>query len=124
MREREAGWICGLSPAEIAEIETAVRARGLDIATIRDEDFPLRSSGQRWTGCEPRCSHRLGATVSQGASAHARGHLSARRPLSPVQRCLRARSLADDATIIADRDAAVAEADEVNMLRLKMALIQ
>jgi hypothetical protein len=56
------------------------------------------------------------------ASAHAPRTSFPRRPLSPAQRCLRARSLADDATMIADRDAAVV--DEINMLRLKMALIQ
>jgi TfdA family taurine catabolism dioxygenase TauD len=48
MRGREAEWSYRLSPAEIAEIEsavTAVRARGLDIAEIRREDFPLPTLG-------------------------------------------------------------------------------
>ena len=44
MREREAEWTYRLSPAEVAEIEAAVRAvrsRGLDIAEVRRADFPL-----------------------------------------------------------------------------------
>ncbi len=44
MRKREAEWSYRLSPLEIAEIEAAgraVRERGLDIADIRREDFPL-----------------------------------------------------------------------------------
>jgi hypothetical protein len=48
MREREAEWSYRLSPAEIAEIETAVnraRTRGLDIAEICREDFPLPTLG-------------------------------------------------------------------------------
>jgi hypothetical protein len=45
---REAEWSYRLSPPEIAEIETAVEAvqvRGLDIADIRREDFPLPTLG-------------------------------------------------------------------------------
>src|SRR5882762_1136758 len=48
MRRREAQWTYRLSPPEIAEIETAVKAvqaRGLDIADIRREDFPLPTLG-------------------------------------------------------------------------------
>lgn len=48
MREREAEWTYSLSPPEIVEIETAVttvQARGLDIADIRREDFPLPTLG-------------------------------------------------------------------------------
>jgi hypothetical protein len=48
MRGREAEWTYRLSPAEIVEIEaavTAVRARGLDVAHIRREDFPLPTLG-------------------------------------------------------------------------------
>ena len=48
MRQREVEWSYHLSPSEIAEIETAVRAgraRGLDIAGIRRDDFPLPSLG-------------------------------------------------------------------------------
>src|SRR6476661_3980122 len=48
MRGREAEWSYRLSPAEIAEIEAAlklVQARGLDIADIRREDFPLPALG-------------------------------------------------------------------------------
>ena len=44
MRKREAEWSYRLSPPEIAEIEAAgraVRERGLAIAAIRREDFPL-----------------------------------------------------------------------------------
>ena len=48
MGEREAEWTYRLSPLEIAEIETALRgaqARGLDIAAICREDFPLPTLG-------------------------------------------------------------------------------
>jgi TfdA family taurine catabolism dioxygenase TauD len=48
MRAREAEWSYRLSPAETAEIEAAVqavRARRLDIAEIRREDFPLPTFG-------------------------------------------------------------------------------
>src|SRR6266566_6253180 len=48
MRQREAEWSYHLSPSGIAEIETALRAvreRGLDIAGIRRDDFPLPSLG-------------------------------------------------------------------------------
>ncbi|HEV2335863.1 MAG TPA: TauD/TfdA family dioxygenase [Stellaceae bacterium] len=48
MRNREAEWSYRLSSAEVAEIEAAVRqvrARGLDIAEIRREDFPLPTLG-------------------------------------------------------------------------------
>ena len=48
MRGREAEWSYRLSPSEIAEIEAAlklVQARGLDIADIRREDFPLPTLG-------------------------------------------------------------------------------
>src|SRR5580658_1107486 len=44
MRQREAEWSYRLSPLEVAEIETAVetvRSRGLDIAAITRNDFPL-----------------------------------------------------------------------------------
>jgi Taurine catabolism dioxygenase TauD, TfdA family len=48
MRKREGEWIYRLAPPEIAEIESAVaavRERGLDIARIRCEDFPLPTLG-------------------------------------------------------------------------------
>jgi hypothetical protein len=48
MRGREAEWSYRLSSAEIAEIEaalTAVRSRGINIADIRREDFPLPRLG-------------------------------------------------------------------------------
>jgi Taurine catabolism dioxygenase TauD, TfdA family len=48
MRRRESEWTHHLSPVEVAEIETAVeavRARGLELADIRREDFPLPTLG-------------------------------------------------------------------------------
>ena len=48
MREREAEWSHLLSPAECAEIERALeetRVRGLALAAIRREDFPLPTLG-------------------------------------------------------------------------------
>jgi len=50
MRAREQEWTYCLSPLEIAEIEAAaeaVRSRGLDLADIRREDFPLPTLGPR-----------------------------------------------------------------------------
>jgi Taurine catabolism dioxygenase TauD, TfdA family len=48
MRGRETEWSYRLSPAEIGEIEAAlqsVQARGLEIADIRRQDFPLPTLG-------------------------------------------------------------------------------
>ena len=48
MRTRESEWTYHLSPPQVAEIETAlhsVRARGLDIADITRDDFPLPTLG-------------------------------------------------------------------------------
>jgi len=48
MRKREREWSYRLSRTEIAEVEAALRAvreRGLDIAEIRREDFPLPTLG-------------------------------------------------------------------------------
>jgi Taurine catabolism dioxygenase TauD, TfdA family len=48
MRKRESEWTYRLSPSHVAEIEAAlkaVRARGLDIADIRRDDFPLPTLG-------------------------------------------------------------------------------
>src|ERR1700738_2376627 len=49
MRRRQAEWTYRLSPQEIVEIETAVKAvqaRGLDIADIHRYDFPLPTLGR------------------------------------------------------------------------------
>ena len=49
MRHREAEWTYRLSAVETAEIDTAVRgvqARGVDIADIRRQDFPLPTLGR------------------------------------------------------------------------------
>jgi hypothetical protein len=49
MRDRAAEWSYRLSPAEVAELETALRSvqsRGLDIADIHREDFPLPTLGR------------------------------------------------------------------------------
>jgi hypothetical protein len=48
MRAREAEWSYRLSSSEIAEIDSAVqevRHRGLELADIRREDFPLPTLG-------------------------------------------------------------------------------
>jgi hypothetical protein len=61
MRAREAEWRYHLSPAETAEIDSAVQAvqaRGLDLADIRREDFPLPTLGP--------VLHRLRAEVLDG----------------------------------------------------------
>ena len=57
MRRREAEWTYCLSPTDIAEIEQAtrdVRARGIDIAAITSDDFPLPTLGPGSTGCATR----------------------------------------------------------------------
>ena len=48
MAAREAEWTYVLTPSDVAEIEAAlaaILARGLDIAAIRREDFPLHTLG-------------------------------------------------------------------------------
>jgi hypothetical protein len=48
MRNHQDEWSYRLSPSQVAEIETAtrtVRARGLELASIRREDFPLPTLG-------------------------------------------------------------------------------
>src|SRR5215472_17317263 len=48
MRGREAEWSYRLSPSKVADLEMAlktVQARGLDIAEIRRDEFPLPSLG-------------------------------------------------------------------------------
>src|SRR4051794_14547595 len=49
MRGRQAEWSYRLSPTQIAELEAALRGvqqRGLDIADIRRDDFPLPTLGR------------------------------------------------------------------------------
>ena len=68
MRGREAEWSYRLSPAEIAEIEAALKsvlARGLDVAAIRREDF--------------RCRRRSGARPAAPGARRARLRAVARR---------------------------------------------
>jgi len=48
MRQRESEWTYRLTPPQVAEIETAVeivRSRGLDLAAITKDDFPLPTLG-------------------------------------------------------------------------------
>jgi hypothetical protein len=48
MRKRETEWTYRLSPAQLDEIDAAVnsvRARGLDLAAVRRDDFPLPTLG-------------------------------------------------------------------------------
>jgi hypothetical protein len=48
MCKREAEWTYRLSPAQVAELDAAVRAvqaRGLDLADVRRADFPLPTLG-------------------------------------------------------------------------------
>src|SRR5580704_12193650 len=48
MRKREAEWTYHLSPAQLDEVDAAVnsvRARGLDLAAVRRDDFPLPTLG-------------------------------------------------------------------------------
>jgi hypothetical protein len=82
MRNREAEWSYRLSPADIAEIEAAVshvRARGLDVAEIHREDFPLPRLG-------PALERICGEVIDGRGFALVRG--------LPVE----GRSIADNAT--------------------------
>jgi hypothetical protein len=88
MRGREAEWSYRLSPAEIAEIEAALKsvlARGLDIAAIRREDFPLPMLGP--------VLDRLRAEVLDGRRLLGHRQLFRQRPLAerawpPARPCL------------------------------------
>ncbi len=58
MRGREAEWTYRLSPPEIAEIETAVKAvqaRGSISPIFAARTFRCRHSARCWIGCAPRC---------------------------------------------------------------------
>ncbi len=69
MRERPSEWTYCLSPVEVAEIEaalTAVQARGLDIADIRREDFPLPTLGPALEQLRAEVLHGRGFVLLRG----------------------------------------------------------
>jgi Taurine catabolism dioxygenase TauD, TfdA family len=69
MRAREAEWSYRLSLPEIAEIEAAVQsasARGLDIARIRREDFPLPTLGPVLDRLRDEVLHGRGFVLLRG----------------------------------------------------------
>src|ERR1700727_1962863 len=69
MRGREAEWSYRLSPSEIAEIEAAlkaVQARGIDIADIRREDFPLPTLGPVLDRLRAEVLHGRGFVLLRG----------------------------------------------------------
>jgi TfdA family taurine catabolism dioxygenase TauD len=69
MRRREAEWAYRFSPSEIAEIEAAVetvQARGLDIAEIRREDFPLPTLGPVLDRLRAEVLHGRGFVLLRG----------------------------------------------------------
>jgi Taurine catabolism dioxygenase TauD, TfdA family len=69
LRERQAEWTYRLSPTEIAEIEAAlksVQARGLDIADIRRDDFPLPTLGPALDRLRAEVLHGRGFVLLRG----------------------------------------------------------
>jgi Taurine catabolism dioxygenase TauD, TfdA family len=69
MRERPSEWTYCLSPVEVAEIEAAlkaVQARGLDIADIRREDFPLPTLGPALEQLRAEVLHGSGFVLLRG----------------------------------------------------------
>jgi len=75
MRRREAEWTYRLSPAEVAEIEAATRAvqaRGLDIADIRRNDFPLPTLGPVLDRLRDEVLHGRGFVLVRGMPVEGR----------------------------------------------------
>src|SRR5579883_487063 len=69
MRAREAEWTYRLSPSETAELEAALRsvqARGLDIADIRRDDFPLPTLGPALERLRDEVLHGRGFVLLRG----------------------------------------------------------
>jgi hypothetical protein len=69
MRGRQAEWTYRLSPPEVAEIEAALRsvqARGLDIADIRREHFPLPTLGRVLDRLRAEVLHGRGFVLLRG----------------------------------------------------------
>jgi hypothetical protein len=69
MRTRESEWSYRLSPTEVAEIENAVlvvRARGLDIADIRRDDFHLPTLGPQLDGLRSEVLDGRGFVLLRG----------------------------------------------------------
>ncbi len=70
---RSTDWVHNLSNAEIAEIDTAVAAvgrRGLAIADIAREDFPLPSFGQTLTRIQHEVVNGRGFVLLRGLPVH------------------------------------------------------
>ena len=77
MAAREMEWTYVLTPADLAEIEAAlasVLARGLDIAAIRREDFPLPRLG-------PMLEHLRGEVLDGRGFVRLRGMNVDNRPI-------------------------------------------
>src|SRR5436305_11891862 len=75
MRHRQAEWTYCLSPTEVSEIETAVRqvrARGLDIADMRCEDFPLPTLGPVLRRLRDEVLHGRGFVLLRGMPVEGR----------------------------------------------------
>ena len=75
MRGPQAEWSYRLSPSQIAEIEAAlqaVRARGLDIAAIRREDFPLPTLGPVLERLRDEVLHGRGFVMLRGVPVEER----------------------------------------------------
>jgi len=69
MRHRQGEWTYNLSPTEVAEIEAAVqavRARGLEIADIKPEDFPLPTLGPVLRQLRDQVLHGRGFVLLRG----------------------------------------------------------
>jgi hypothetical protein len=92
MRGREAEWTYRLSPPEVVEIETAIKAvqaRGLDIVDIRREDFPLPTLGPVLDRLRAEVLEGRGFALLRGMpveelvrGAHGQHRVLGRRPFS------------------------------------------
>jgi hypothetical protein len=75
MRRREAEWSYRLTPAQVVEIDSAVEAtrmRGLDLADIRREDFPLPTLGPVLDRLRAEVLHGRGFALLRGMSVEDR----------------------------------------------------
>jgi hypothetical protein len=75
MRTREAEWTYRLSPAEVSEIEDAVRrvrARGLDLADVTRGDFPLPTLGPVLDRLRHEVLHGRGFVMLRGMPVEGR----------------------------------------------------
>jgi hypothetical protein len=84
MRRREAEWSYRLTPAQVVEIDSAVeavRGRGLDLADIRREDFPLPTLGPVLDRLRAEVLHGRGFALLRGMRSRTGRFPRARPPI-------------------------------------------